>query len=245
MTRSLGVAALCLSLGCNATETGNPAVPTQLGLTGHSRDPEAVAISPNDGDIVIEEAWVVLGDVRFVPFETCDDAEDGRVDITGPVVAQIVGDGPAIVEFDVPAGDYCRVRVPLDRLEDTLPDGSPPELAARSLLVRGQRSDGTPIEIRSSAESEADLRSDGAPFAISGAMAALVLVFDLAAWFDELELDSAELTDGRILVDEGINEELADRFDDNVERSLRLHRDDDEDGELDDEDERVAGSEEP
>ena len=58
------------------------------------------------------------------------------------------------------------------------------------------------------------------------------IAFDLALWFDSVDLDAAVVDSGSILIDRDNNEDLHDQILLNIKLSSRLFIDLDEDGEL-------------
>ena len=233
--RSLSVAALVLMAGCAATETGNPVAEQRLALTAVSSAP-AVQLDAGDGaEIVVREAWVVLGDVRFIPGSDCDSGDDdeGRIDVPGPTVVELVA-APEPFVFDLEDRDYCRVRVPLERA-DEVPGAAPEALEDHAIVLLGSLADGTELEVRSRDKREAEVRSRTEPFRLGDAEASLLLAFDVGRWLDGLDLESAARDDdGRIVIDDDDNGELLDQLEENMREALELFRDLDDDGRLDD-----------
>jgi hypothetical protein len=110
------------SAACDATETGNPIADHRLALTARSSEDAVVLDGARAaGELSVEEAWVVLGDIRFVQSAACDSGGGEQADIPGPLTAELVARPPSL-EFAVPQALYCRVRVPLERAEDSAGD---------------------------------------------------------------------------------------------------------------------------
>ena len=230
-----------LTAGCTATETGNPVAEVQLSLTAGSSTTEVGLGDAAGAQLQIEQAWVVLGDVRFVPSADCDAGGETRVEVPGPNAVDLIA-APTAFSFAVEDRDYCRVRVPLERAEEP-PSGAPSELEDHSVVLLGSLRDGTPVLVRSRDKREADVRSRGMPFRLGDVEQDLLLVFDLGGWLEGVDLEGAELQeDGRLVVDDDSNRELLDAFEDNLRQSLELLRDLDRDGQVDDEEraERLA-----
>jgi hypothetical protein len=222
-----------LLCGCDVTETGNPAVPTRMGLTAFGSDPTVAAVrDPAAGGVVVEQAFVVFGDMRFVPTERCDD--DTRIDVAGPLHVDVAADEVFVATFDVPETTFCRVRIRLERGEAPIAVG-PPELVDHSVVIRGRTPAGTEFLLASQETEELELRNDAdGPFPIDEARSAMLLAFDVSVWFAGVDLDTGVPSGGRIVVDENMNGALLDLFDANLEAALSLFSDTDEDGELDD-----------
>lgn len=223
-----------LFASCAVTETGNPPFAAQMALTADSSDPTVATVGNGSGALVVHETWVALGDIRFVRAEVCDEPGETEVDLPGPIVAELVAE-PEVLFFEPGGGDYCRVRVPLERAEAPLPPGAPAELVDHSIVIRGERADRTPFLLASRINREADVRSRTGPFELDEASRAVVLAFDVALWFEGIDLSTAEVGgEGSIVVDETSNDDVLDAFEANAEHALRLFRDADEDGALDD-----------
>lgn len=70
-----------------------------------------------------------------------------------------------------------------------------------------------------------------------------MLSFDVARWFERLDVDSGTAgPDGVIVIDDENNSDLLDEFEDRFEEALELYDDDDDDGRRDDDEERLADS---
>lgn len=234
ITRLLSLATAALAASCTVTETGNPPLRAQMALTAETSDPSVVSIGggASPSALIVHSAWIGVGDIRFVRAEICDVPGETEIDVPGPIVADVTG-APYVVELELDADDYCRVRVPLDRVE-AVPTGAPAELLDHSIVITGERADGTPFRIASRIEREADIRARTAPFALDEAQRAVVLAFDFALWLGGIDLAAAVVSpDGTIVVDEDDNRDVLDAFEANADRALRLFRDIDEDGALD------------
>ncbi|MDD9945235.1 MAG: hypothetical protein OXU20_29600 [Myxococcales bacterium] len=228
-------AALAWVTGCAATETGNPVAMQRLALTAVSSAAQVQLEPGGNAEVLVEEAWIVLGDVRFIPGNDCDSGHDdaGRVDISGPTVVELLSD-PAPLSFEVEDREYCRVRLPLERA-DEVPRSAPEALEDHAVVLIGSLADGTPFEVRSRDKREAEVRSRSEPFRLGGAEAGLLLAFDVGRWLEGLDLAGAEDDgDGRIVIDDDDNRDLLDQFEQNMREALELFRDLDEDGQLDD-----------
>lgn len=230
--RALRICALAaLAAACNITETGNPEL-ASFGVTARTSAPEQVALAEARraaGPIVVEEAWVVLDAVKFVQGEVCDAPGETELDVGGPWVVDLVAD-PEAVTIELLAGDYCRVRIDLDRSDGDLPAGAPAELTDNVLVVSGTRADGAPFTIVSRDRQEADVRSRGAPFTIGQGSAALLLTFDVATWFEGVDLDAAGPgPDGHVRIADDSNEDVLDAFESRLEQALELYEDTDGD----------------
>jgi hypothetical protein len=236
MTRALLIAPLLIA--CNVTETGNPPFAGQMALLATSSDDARVSIGGGGSEVTIEEAWIVIDDIRLQSQILCDSGTEIRVVVTAPGAVDLAL-SPTIVPFMLPSDDYCRARFPLARAVAPLPAGAPPTLVDHSVVVIGTRvSDGAAFEARLRETPELDVRSRGAPFRLDAALRALVVAFDAARWFEGVSLAGATTEPGgNIVIEQGTNDAIADALEANVERSFRMFRDLDEEGDLDPEDE--------
>lgn len=225
---------LLFLLACAPTETGNPARAT-MALVAHSSDLERVALAEASA-VIVDEAWVGLGDVRFVLAEECDAPGDTAVQLEGPFVASLLD--PRVRTFDAATDDYCRVRVQMRRVDV----GGPPGLLEHALFVRGRLADGTPFELQSRVERELDVRADGPPFRLDSGRRFL-LSFDVARWLGELDFTAAlRDPDGTVRISDESNRDLSALFEERLRVSLELYDDRDADGRRSTDDSRLAAS---
>jgi len=218
------------------TETGNPQVDARLAVTVMTTDSELVSFEDDSGDLVVNSAWMVFGDLRFVSGEDdCEDPAEADVTVDGPLVVDLIDMESVIDSFKLKSGEYCRIRLPMDRGAQ-LPPGAPGALDDAAIAIEARRSDGTPVYLTSRSTEDLELKSDDDdPLTVDEDNRHLLVAFDLAVWFDELDLDSAGAEpNGDILIDDDHNQELLDDFEDNIEDAMELFGDDDEDGDLDD-----------
>ena len=216
------------------TETGNPQVTARISVTARTTDANAVSFEDDSGDLVVDTAWLVFGDIRFVRDDQCDEPAEAEVTVDGPFVVDLVDKAAGIDAFKMGVGDYCRVRIPMDRGAQ-LPPEAPDALDDAAVAIDARRFDGTNVFITSRTTEDIELKSDGQPVLIDQNNRHLVLGIDLATWFENMDLDDAEAEpNGDILIDDDHNDDLLDLFEDNIEDAMDLFEDSDEDGELDD-----------
>ena len=235
-----GLAALLLLLGCaGGSETGNPALPIELALGTYSSDPEAIGFSSGTAGTVIDEAWVSFGELAFLRGDECA-LLDGY---DTPVPTLLVQDlaQPVELTVEVEDGTYCGVVVPLQRITPELPDGAPPELADHSVVLKGRREDGTPFVLMHPERDELELLPIDGELPVGGEDR-LLLFFDVAFWMNGVDLESAEVgDDGVIHIDGTTNVDLWSRFENvNLECSMEMFADANDDAMIDDGDPRVA-----
>jgi hypothetical protein len=231
----IGIAPALLALcACSngGSETGNPSLPLRIGLNARSSDPEAVAVSTGTAGTVIAEAWVAFGEFAFLRDEQC--ALLGEYDIIGPTLGVVDLSRPdARITVEVAPASYCGLVVPLHTTTPSadLPDGAPGELAGHSIVLRGERADGTAFFLTHPEQDEIELAAEDGAFEVAAEGARLLLSFDAAIWMQDVDLDLAEVgADEVIRVDATSNRILLDAFERNLECSLELYDDLDDDG---------------
>jgi len=235
-----GIASLTMlvaAVGCGpqgGTDVGNGrTVKLQLNAYEDPALTEAQSITTSGG-VRIDAAWVAVDRVRFVPSSNCEEAET-EIDIEGPLVADLVGvgvlGGPP--QFPVTSDAFCSLRLGFHELESGMePMGSPPELVGRSIRVEGERADGATFVVTSKLSDRVELEArDGVPFTLPAGDNALFVAFEIGSWVNALALDG--LGPGPLVIDDTQNTDRLSAFEDAVEASIRLLRDDDEDGQLD------------
>ncbi len=231
-------ALVVVGASCTGTEVGNPvAEPISVSLTARSSQSNVALVSEGDEDagssaIVIEQIWVSLGDARFVIDDDCSAQQAARpLVVDGPFVADLAM-GPSTLAERLPQGEYCSVRVSLERAP--APDGGAPSaLAGHSVLLRGHRADGTPVVIRSRDKPDFVLRGRNEAFRVEEAQHALFLAFDAAAWLEGVGIETATPNaQGQIVIEPGTEDGRLRTFETNLKRSLALFKDGDADGAL-------------
>ena len=131
--RALACFGALLLAGCSSTGVGNPSV-GQISLSIVD-DPQAQDESEDLPSAAIEDAMVVLGELRFLP---CDAAEGLPHVIAGPFVIDLKRQSttPEIPVIPATPGGYCGMDAPLAPATNA-------SLAGRSLFFDGTRADGT------------------------------------------------------------------------------------------------------
>jgi hypothetical protein len=214
-----GLVALLVS-ACGGSEDGIPIDNTSItiALTATSTDESAVAIRSDEAALDVEEIVLSLRELEMVPCAS-DSAsiadEDYVVDLTLEPPAQSI--------FESTVSEYCAVGVTIAPTRSDVPA----DLVGVAVRVRGTRSDGVPFEVRSPVDQTVELRTSEAVGAY------LALGFDLATWFDGVDVDGASVTDGVALIDEQTNASALAAFDANTPSAVALYADADRDGVLD------------
>jgi len=231
---------------CGGTDVGNGRS-IKLELQGYE-DPafnQAQSLTLESG-VLIESLFVNVDRLSFEPAVngSCDDRPElDDVDLPGPVVANLVGEGvlggaPVLPEQDASLCEFEFRYQPLDL--GVAPAGAPAEMEGLSIRMTGERADGTTFVVESRLGEELELEArEGSPFTVGEGTNALLLSFEIGSWVEALTLDG--LT-GPAIIDEEQNQDRLERFEEAVKRSARLLRDDDDDGEVDI-DERSEGAE--
>ena len=233
-------------LACTGTETGNPSFEGELSYDAYSSEPARAALREGEQGAVIEQAWLVLGDVTFVDNNHC--AEPARAE--GHADGLGAGDHAPLdgarTRFWLAIGQYCGLRLPFERAgKRGLPKGAPPELSGHSIVLAGrlpERED-MPFLIASKLERTVELLP-ASSFELGPDDARLLLGFDLGAWLEGVELDAiAPDEDGRVLITADTQPDLIERFEDNVAAGVGVYFDPDATGMIDDAGERIAQGE--
>lgn len=247
MSRVLGFFGLLSVLtGCGGTDVGNGRS-IKLELQGYE-DPaftQSQSLTLESG-VHIESLFVSVDRISFEPAvngSCADRPELEDVDLPGPVVANLVGEGvlggaPVLSDQDAALCEFEFRYQPLE-LADA-PEGTPAALDGLSLRMTGERADGSAFVVESRLGEELELEArDGVPFGVEEGNNAMLLSFELSTWVEALALDG--LT-GPVLINEDENQDRLERFEEAVKRSARLLRDVDGDGDVDI-DERAEGAE--
>jgi hypothetical protein len=249
---------LCACAG--GTETGNPSFTGTLEYNAYTTNAAQVALrvetsDPEPSALVVDEAWLVLGDVGF--YSGASGTEDaGACDPSTEAAAHSKGIGPgdhaaeafATADITLAAGDYCGVRVPFEpasaaRVAELT--GAPEALAGHSIVITGTLPDGRAFELRSASEHEVFLSADDAAFEMSREAGNVLIGFDVAQWLSPLDFSAATVdADGVVYVDGERNPQLLSAFDAQVASGTALFRDPDDDGAVKTDSVRLASASE-
>jgi hypothetical protein len=227
---------------CVGTETGNPSFEGTLSYNAHSSDAARVALLSGDpGAIVVNNAWLVLGDVGFVEGSACNTATPASGHADGLGIGDHAPPTAASTPLSLEAGRYCGVHLPLVHPPDVLPTDLPSEIAGHSVLINGTLADGRRFLLRSASEDELFLLATTGAFALDAELPDVLIGFDVATWLGELSWASAvEEADGSVLVDETHNESLLQEFESHLASGTTLFRDVDGLGQVRVDSERLA-----
>ena len=228
---ALALAAAASSLGCGGTDVGNGAAAISVDVQAFTSTAPINAVAMPDGT-VIDSAWMALGDLRVQPGTTCDES-DGRIDVSGPFVSDLIGVGVlgGAPQFFTESGFYCEFRTTLRKLApDEAPTGT--GLADLSIVLTGTRPGGDPFVVESALGSTLELKSQTGGFAVVDGDNPLFLAFDLREWMEALDLGS--LPPGPVAVNADNNQSRLDAFEQAVEDGARLLADSDGNGHIED-----------
>jgi hypothetical protein len=229
-------------IGCAGTETGNPSFDGTLGYDAYSSQPAQVALrGVQDGaPVVVDAAWIVLGEVRFDRPERCGEPATAHVDVPGLGAGDHAGSQAPASQVAFESGRYCSVRVAL-QLPKQSPAGAPAELAGHSLLITGQ-ADGQAFRVASALDAPLTLSAaDAAGFELDDAQSGVLLGFDVDAWLADVPWADAPVDgSGTRVIDAQRTPELSAAFDAHLAQGVKLFRDRDADGLLDEEREELA-----
>jgi hypothetical protein len=240
------VAALALWLwGCAGTETGNPSFVGTLGYDAYSSAPAQVALrSSADAEaapVQVWTAWLVLGDVSFLPEGACD-GRDTLGHAEGLGAGDHVGTQAPATTFELLGSQLCGVQLPFEGKAE-VPESAPAELAGHSILITGIRA-GERFRIASTANMTVTLRADAKGFELDSTHTGLVIGFDIGAWLETFDWTGVfPAQNGELVLDEQNPAKLAE-FEALVARGIALFRDRHGDGRLDENSAPIAHAEE-
>lgn len=241
MTRWFSVLVSCAGLlGCaGGSETGNPAMPAEIGLGVRSSDPTAVAISSAAESTVIDEAWVSFGEIAFLAPSECA-LLDSYPHREATLIAADLALPALSIEVEVKPREYCGMVVTLENNTTDLSGEAPAELADHSIVLRGHRDDGVAFTLAFPEQDELELLATQTAFEVRQGRG-LLLAFDVATWMRGVDLHAAELEpDSSIRIDEQTNRALLFVFEANLDCSLELFEDHNGSGALESGEPRIA-----
>ena len=190
---------------CGGTGAGNPGS-VNFAVVGINRT-SALALTLESG-IEINEARIVIGRIRLRPLADCVSGGSGGTagfDAEGPFVVDLLDNTslPAIGALNIQPATYCRIELRLDDLEeDELPQGISPSdtLVENSVEILGARVDMTPFVIRLEIDDDFKLENAIEGFPIMSGNT-FFMAFNFPEWFDGVDLDSATISSGTIIID--------------------------------------------
>jgi len=220
-----------INLANGGSEVGNP---NRVALSVVSYDSSLSRVGTHYllSGLSIIEARIVLGSIQFRSMESCTDQPgEGRIDFNGPFVIDLLSNRsfPEIESADIPEGTYCKIDLRFDELsQNDLPEGvsKGDPIIGQSLLIRGSRSDGIPFVVQIKKKDPFKLKNQGLGFQVgSEGFLDFLIAFDLSVWFTEVDLATADLTSGTIIIDQNHNQSLLSKIRRNIKLSARLFQD--------------------
>lgn len=199
------------------TETGNPDL--QMTVTAYSSNKQAIELARSgaptpESPVVIDKALMGIEVLTLLRGDQCaateiPEAEDEELE--NKEVIDLTG------AFTVPAREvspddrFCGVFVELEDGEE-MQHPRAAELGEARLLIEGRRANGDRFVLQSENVREMVLRTGDAAFTVGGEGETLYLAFDVARWFEGLDLDGASASGGVVRIDEDNNAGLLARF---------------------------------
>ncbi len=211
------------------TSVGNPPR-TTLDLVAY--DGAAGAKRSQAAGVTLDKAFIVIDRVRLRDAASCEG--DDRVQLEGPLVADLLGGGvlPAPAPLPLTGRKFCRFEMRWKQLTpaDPMPAGTDPALAGLSMLVEGKTASGKRFSIRGEFLEDFRLDARGGGFELPGVTESLFIGFDYSTWIDAAAIEAG--TGDPVVVSKNDNKTIYMSFRDAVQRSARLFRDTDGDGAL-------------
>lgn len=166
-----------------------------------------------------------------------DDDSDGVPDSED----HVMGKSEIVDAIALPPGTYTKIEAKLAKV--TAEDGIDPShpLAGKSVYLEGSLN-GQAFVISGDFDAEFEVENSAGIAVTDTSIASFVLTFDPAAWFEGIDLSTAEKNaDGVVLLDAEHNATLFDQFKANLAHSAKMEADDDHDGIGDDSEGHDAG----
>jgi hypothetical protein len=236
---TLGFAALLAACGSgvttgpqSGTDVGNGATVT-INLHGYTAPAPKGADALNLADgTTVDAIWMVVDRIRLRPGMDCSGG-DNQIDVEGPLVANLLGDGVlgGAPSFPATSGPVCRFRTDFSKLDGKdAPSGSPGELVDHSILVQGKTQDGTPFQVLSRLDVTYERDARNGYFDLGSGKNSLFLAFEIEPWIAALDL--ASLSGSPIEIDDDTNKDRLQSFEAAVQATGAIFRDSNDDGSL-------------
>ena len=173
-----------------------------------------------------------------------DDSEDSDDD--GDSVADtddsVMDESDIFDALELPVGTYTEIKARLEPIdvEDGIDPASP--LAGKSIYVVGSL-EGQPFRFEADFDDEFVVQDETGIVVSDSSIASFVLTFNVAGWFDGVDLSTATVdSDGVVVLSDESNTEIFNQIKENIQSSSEIENDDDGDGTPDDEDLDDSGS---
>jgi hypothetical protein len=223
--------------GCSGIDVGNGRTKLVLSAYEDTTLAQPQTIDPLADGTVIAELLMGIEDVRLREGNDCQSEDTETPDRPDSLVADVaneifLGGEAKQVFLDKPQGDYCGVRFDIDRIQPADNPEAPAAMAGLSIRIAGTIPDGRTFVVASDLGERIEVSAPfGAPFHVPEGGDRLFVAFQIGAWMTALDLPS--LMGDPILVDEDNNQDNLAAFEDAVEDSADLFRDQDGDDHLD------------
>jgi len=171
------------------TDTGNAIV---MGLSIKGSD----SVEPSD--IEIEDAWMGLDSLTFY---NCNDDAQAAV-FNGPFAVDLSVDN-VLGDTETTSTAICDVDIRFHAYPQT-----DDMLSGRSLYLTGTSAEQLPFEV--SSDRELIVTQNLEPIELTSGNNPVTLQFDPRVWMESVDFNTAELTDGVVLIDEMHNQAILD-----------------------------------
>jgi len=219
-------------VACTGTDTGNPYQQTVV-VDAHSSNTPEIAVAVDDGGAVVTRAWLSIDDLSLYHADVCGDT---RALVPTASAADHAEPAALTVSASLEAAEYCRLSLPF--VAATAAQN--PDLAGLSIVIEGTTAAGTPFELTSDIEITVEFEPPSDAISLSPSFGGLFVGFDVASWFEGIDLDAGALTGSDLIIDSTSNSAILDVFENNLGSGVELYRDSNENGQLEAEDELLA-----
>jgi hypothetical protein len=208
-------------LSCG-TETGNPVISLQFLLDE----------SQAQAKTTITLAQISAKQIELRNAIDCNGKAE--IELQGPFLLDLLAPEPpqSLQNITLKGGAYCRFEFEWNASQEST-TGASPELTGKAIVVGGTLPDQTPFIIRSERNGKVRLENGAGSFPIDQATNALFVAFRADALLANLDFTTVTPdANGVLRIESGLNENLLEQFEDNLEQALRLFDDDNGDNEL-------------
>ncbi|TSA34989.1 MAG: hypothetical protein D4R64_10750 [Porphyromonadaceae bacterium] len=144
--------------------------------------------------------------------ESGNSGDTGDIVLAGPYLLNIADGSTPVDQMVAPAGTYKKINLDLLAGQD-----------GHTILLKGTLNGNVPVEISSDLAGTFELLlPNGGVVVTASTTVSLTVVFDVQKWFDTVDLVTAQLTNGKILIDPNNNKALYDLFVKNVQKFMEV-----------------------